>query len=143
MNLNLESHFKPSCRLLKYQKEQGAAPQPSEPGTTSPPGARKPHPVTRGFLLPALIFPYLLLCRGCSVSAGRGSFHSLAIPVTLGSLCYRQPHMESPGMPRCRCASTGAVPATWRGCFYPLPEKEAPRQAAAEKSWVNPAGKRL
>lgn len=25
MNLNLELHFKPSCSLLKYQKEQGSA----------------------------------------------------------------------------------------------------------------------
>lgn len=134
MNLNLELHFKPSCSLLKYQKEQGVCYPTIRTGhNLLLKRVQTPPRVTRGFLLPALIFPYLLLCGGCSVSAGRGSFQS---PGAALAILLSERRTERRGMPRTANRDPQRL-------LHPRPEKRASQQAAAEKTSANPAGKRL
>lgn len=68
MNLNLELHFKPSCSLLKHQKEYGTAIPTIKLGTTSSLNVYKTHPVAH-------------CCLPLSVCFSEADFISSAQPV--------------------------------------------------------------
>lgn len=137
MNLNLELHLKPSCSLLKHQKEQGSAILPSEPGTTSSLSAHKPHPVTRAFLPPALIFPYLLLLR--RLLRLRGPW-LLSEPRERGSLFPSRPGLPAPLLSAAAHGAPGDAPLRLFQSHPRHRERGKPRPGGAPASPARETG---